>query len=193
MIITIGREFGSGGDIIGKRLAQRLGIKYYDKETLAREARKSDQYQELKSFFEEEPINSLLFVIAMDSNTERQRKIPFEFIQKLAKGEECVIVGRCGNYILRNNTDMTSIFIHAPERYRIEKIAEDCNISIAKAKKLVEKEDRARAGFHKYYANQVWNSADCYHFSFDSSVMGIDESVDMIIDFVDKKEAYRKR
>ena len=189
MIITIGREFGSGGHVIGKKLAQRLGIKYYDTESLAREARKSEQYQELKPFYEEEPINSLLFVIAMDSNTERQRKIPFEFIRNLAKREDCVIVGRCGNYILKDNPHMTSIFIHAPEEYRIEKTAKEHNISVAKARKLVEKEDRARAGLHKYYANQVWNCADCYHFSFDSSVIGVDEAVDMIIDFVDKKES----
>lgn len=193
MIITIGREFGSCGHIVGKKLAEKLGIKYYDKESLAEEARKSDKYDELKSFYEEEPINSLLYVIALDSGSGRHGEVPFEFIRQLAAKEDCVIVGRCGNYILRDNPDMTSVFIHAPKEYRIEKTAEDRNISVSKARSLVEKEDKARAGFHKYYADELWNSVEGYQLTIDSSVVGIDGAVDLIIEFVDKKEAMRKK
>lgn len=188
MIITIGREFGSSGHIIGKRLAEKLGIKYYDKESLEEEAKKSDDYDELRVFYEEKPVNSLLYVIATDSYPNGQEKIPFRFIRELAEKEDCVIVGRCGNYILRDNPDMTSVFIHAPKQYRVEWTAEDRNISVPKAKKLVEKEDKARAGFHNYYADERWNDADCYQFSLDSSVTGIDGAVDLIIDFVNKKK-----
>lgn len=192
MIITIGREFGSGGHIIGKKLSEKLGIKYYDKASMAEEAKKSDKYDELRAFYEEEPVNSLLYVIAVDSGFGKNGKVPFEFIRQLAEKEDCIIVGRCGNYILKDNPDMTSVFIHAPEEYRIEKTAEDRNISTAKAKQLVEKEDKARAGFHKYYANEVWNCADGYELSIDSSIVGIDGAVDLIMDFVDKKERMRK-
>lgn len=193
MIITIGREFGSYGHVIGKKLAEKLGIKYYDKESMAEEAKKTDQYDELRGFYEEQPVNSLLYVIATESRSHGQRKVPFEFIRSLAEKEDCVIVGRCGNFILKDNPDMTSVFIHAPEEYRIEQTALDRNISTAKAKKLVEKEDKARAGFHTFYADEKWNVADEYQLTIDSSVVGVDGAVDMIIDFVDKKQSHRKK
>lgn len=191
MIITIGREFGSCGHIIGKKLSERLGIKYYDKDSLAEEARKSEQYEEIRAFYEEQPVNSLLYVIALDSGRGRESKVPFEFIRQLAEKEDCIIVGRCGNHILKDNPDMTSVFIHAPLEYRIKKTAEDRNISISKAERLVEKEDKARIGFHKYYADEVWNCVDNYQLTIDSSAVGIDGAVDMIIDFVDKKQAVK--
>ncbi len=187
MIITIGREFGSYGHVIGKKLAEKLGIKYYDKESMAIEAKKSSQYEELKAFYEEEPVNSLLYVIALDSGSGKHGEVPFEFIRQLAAKQDCVIVGRCGNYILKDNPDMTSIFIHAPQEYRIQKTAESRKISLEKAKKLVEKEDRARAGFHKYYADEVWNCSDSYQLTIDSSVVGIDGAVEIIMEFLDKK------
>ena len=94
MIITIGREFGSYGHVIGRELAKKLGIKYYDKESLALEAKKSDKYEELRDFYEEQPINSLLYVIATDSRSNGQRKVPFEFIRRVAEKEDCVKIGR---------------------------------------------------------------------------------------------------
>lgn len=193
MIITIGREFGSCGHIIGKKLAEKLGVKYYDKESMAEEAKKSVKYDEIRAFYEEEPVNSLLYVIALDSGSGRQGEVPFQFIRQLAEKEDCVIVGRCGNHILKDNPDMVSVFIHAPEKTRIEKTAADRNISISKARRLVEKEDKARAGFHKYYADEVWNCTDGYQLTIDSSVVGIDGAVELIVDFLDKKEAIKNK
>jgi cytidylate kinase len=188
MIITIGREFGSYGHVIGRELAKKLGIKYYDKESLALEAKKSDKYEELRDFYEEQPINSLLYVIATDSRSNGQRKVPFEFIRRVAEKEDCVIVGRCGNYILKGHPEMTSVFVHAPKEYRIDKTAADRKISAEKAKRLVEKEDKAREGFHTYFADEKWNEADGYQLTIDSSVISIEDAVDLIIDFVHKKE-----
>ena len=188
MIITIGREFGSYGHVIGRELAQKLGVKYYDKESLAEEARKSENYEELRDFFEEQPVNSLLYVIATDSRAQGQRKVPSEFIRNLAEKEDCVIVGRCGNFILKDHPDMTSVFIHAPKEYRIDKTAADRKISTEKARRLVEKEDKAREGFHTYYADERWNEADGYQLTIDSSVISIEDAVELIIDFVNKKQ-----
>ena len=188
MIITIGREFGSYGHVIGRELAKKLGIKYYDKESLALEAKKLDKYEELRDFYEEQPINSLLYVIATDSRSNGQRKVPFEFIRRVAEKEDCVIVGRCGNYILKGHPEMTSVFVHAPKEYRIDKTAADRKISAEKAKRLVEKEDKAREGFHTYFADEKWNEADGYQLTIDSSVISIEDAVDLIIDFVHKKE-----
>ena len=155
---------------------------------MAIEAKKSSQYEELKAFYEEEPVSSLLYVIALDSGSGRHGEVPFQFIRQLAAKQDCVIVGRCGNYILKDNPDMTSVFIHAPEEYRIQKTAESRKLSMEKAKKLVEKEDRARAGFHKYYADEIWNCSDSYQLTIDSSVVGVDGAVEMIMEFLDKKE-----
>ncbi len=188
MIITIGREFGSYGHVIGRELAKKLGIKYYDKESLALEAKKSDKYEELRDFYEEQPINGLLYVIATDSRSNGQRKVPFEFIRRIAEKEDCVIVGRCGNYILKGHPEMTSVFVHAPKEYRIDKTAADRKISAEKAKRLVEKEDKEREGFHTYFADEKWNEADGYQLTIDSSVISIEDAVDLIIDFVHKKE-----
>ncbi len=191
MIITIGREFGSYGHVIGRELARKLGVKYYDKESLAEEAKKTDQYEELRGFYEEQPINSLLYVIATDSRSHGQRTVPFEFIRNLAEKEDCVIVGRCGNFILKDHPDMTSVFIHAPKEYRIDKTAADRKISTDKARRLVEKEDKERAGFHTYYADEKWNETDGYQLTIDSSVISIEDAVDLIIDFVNKKQNRR--
>ncbi len=188
MIITIGREFGSYGHVIGRELAKKLGIKYYDKESLALEAKKSDKYEELRDFYEEQPINGLLYVIATDSRSNGQRKVPFEFIRRVAEKEDCVIVGRCGNYILKGHPEMTSVFVHAPKEYRIDKTAADRKISAEKAKRLVEKEDKEREGFHTYFADEKLNEADGYQLTIDSSVISIEDAVDLIIDFVHKKE-----
>ena len=188
MIITIGREFGSYGHVIGRELAKKLGIKYYDKESLALEAKKSDKYEELRDFYEEQPINGLLYVIATDSRSNGQRKVPCEFIRRVAEKEDCVIVGRCGNYILKGHPEMTSVFVHAPKEYRIDKTAADRKISAEKAKRLVEKEDKEREGFHTYFADEKWNEADGYQLTIDSSVISIEDAVDLIIDFVHKKE-----
>ena len=188
MIITIGREFGSYGHVIGRELAQKLGVKYYDKESLAEEARKSENYEELRDFYEEQPVNSLLYVIATDSRAQGQRKVPSEFIRNLAEKEDCVIVGRCGNFILKDHPDMTSVFIQAPKEYRIDKTSADRKISTEKARRLVEKEDKAREGFHTYYADERWNEADGYQLTIDSSVISIEDAVELIIDFVNKKQ-----
>ena len=192
MIITIGREFGSYGHVIGQKLAEKLGIKYYDKESLAEEAKKTDNYDELRSFYEEQPVNSLLYVIATESGSNKQRKVPFEFVRNVAEREDCVIVGRCGNFILKDDPDMTSVFIHAPKEYRIDRIAADQQISADKARKLVEREDKERAGFHTYYADEKWTDTDGYQLTIDISVISIDDAVDMIIDFVNRKQNYRK-
>ena len=192
MIVTVGREFGSYGHIIGKKLAEKLGIKYYDKDSLAQEAKKTDYYDELCGFYEEQPVNSLLYVIATESRSHGQRKIPFDFIRNLAEKQDCVIVGRCGNFILKDNPDMVSVFVHAPKEYRIDRTASDRKISVEKAKRLVEKEDKARAGFHTYYADEQWNISDGYHLTIDSSVISIEDAVDLIIDFINKKQNQKK-
>lgn len=188
MIITIGREYASNGHKIGELVAEKLGIKLYDKESLAEEAKKTDMYEDLKAFYEEQPVNSLLYVIATSSyNGGKQGKIPFGFIRQVAARESCVIIGRAGNYILRDNPEHVSVFIHAPEQVKIDRIVADYGINERKALQKLEMEDKAREGFHTYYTDEKWNVATGYDLCIDSSTMSEEDAADMIIEFAKKK------
>lgn len=188
MIITIGREYASNGHRIGELVAEKLGIKLYDKDSLAEEAKKTDMYDELRAFYEEQPVNSLLYVIATSSyNGGKQGKIPFEFIRQVAARESCVIIGRAGNYILRENPDHVSVFIHAPEKDKVDRIMRDHGVSEQKALRMIEMEDKAREGFHTYYTDEKWNLASGYDLCINSSTMSEEDAADMIIDFAKRK------
>lgn len=188
MIITIGREYGSNGHRIGELVAEKLGIRLYDKESMEAEAKKTDLYEELRSFYEEQPINSLLYVIATSSyNGGKQGKIPFEFIRSLAAKEPCVIIGRAGNYILRENPEHVSVFVHASEEVKVKRIAAAYGLSEKKALHKLELEDKAREGFHTYYTDERWNLAKGYDLCIDSSVISEEDAADLIIAFAKKK------
>lgn len=188
MVITIGREYASHGHIIGRLVAEKLGIKYYDKESLAEEAKKSDRYEELQAFYEEQPINSLLYVIATGSyNGGKQAQVPFEFIRQVAAREDCVIVGRAGNFILRGQPDHVSVFIHAPEQVKLDRIMKDFGLNEKKARQKLETEDKAREGFHTYYTDEKWKVACGYDLCIDSSSISEDEAADLIIEFARRK------
>lgn len=188
MIITIGREYGSNGHLIGELVAEKLGIRLYDKESMEAEAKKTDFYEDLRSFYEEQPINSLLYVIATSSyNGGKQGKVPFEFIRNLAAKESCVIIGRAGNYILRENPEHVSVFVHAPEDVKVKRVAEECGLSEKKARHKLELEDKAREGFHTYYTDERWDLAKGYDLCIDSSVLSEEEAADIIITFTKKK------
>ncbi|MFP3156089.1 cytidylate kinase-like family protein [Lachnospiraceae bacterium ZAX-1] len=190
MIITIGREYGSGGRHVGQKLAEKLGIKYYDKNSLAEEAKKNPNYDELKNFYEEEQVNSLLHMIAISSNA-KGFKVPFSFIREIAEKEDCVIIGRCGNFILRNNPDMVSVFIYSDVEKRTHRVAEYENIKLEKARARLEKVDMERQGFHKYYTGEFWKNVNGYELCINSNEVGIDGAVDMIIDFIEKRKNFK--
>lgn len=188
MIITIGREYASNGHRIGELVAEKLGIRLYDRESLAEEARKTDYYKDLQAFYEETPVNSLLYVIATRSyNGHKQGEIPFSFIRKIAEKESCVIIGRCGNYVMRNRPDAVNVFIHQPRKDRIARVMRDYSVSEAKAEMMIEREDKAREGFHTYYTDEKWNIADGYDLTINSSSMSAEDAADVIIEFARRK------
>ena len=107
----------------------------------------------------------------------QQRKL----ILDLAEKEPCVIVGRCADYILRNRTDCLNVFIHADKDVRIEEVCKRMDISVNKAKDMIQKQDKQRASYYNYYSNKKWGDSRNYHLTLDSSVLGIDGCVDMIL------------
>lgn len=192
MILTIEREFGSGGLEIGKILSKHYGIRLYDAESLLDAAKGMSEFDEVRSFLMEEPVNSLIYAIAMSELIEERGKIPFAAMKKIASENDCIIMGRCGNHIFQNDERLTSIFIHADLDLRIQRIARDYQLSESKAKILIEKTDRHRSSFYKYYTSKEWADMFNFHLSIDSGKLGIAHSAGLIIDYIDKRRAFIK-
>ena len=195
-VITIGREFGSGGHEIGMKLAEKLGIKCYDKELLELAAKESGLCEELFENHDEKPTNSFLYSLVMDTYTggnysaapfldmplnQKVFLAQYEAIQKIAGRESCVIVGRCADYALHNHEKCLNVFIHADKDVRIEEVCKRMDISVNKAKDMIQKQDKQRASYYNYYSNKKWGDSRNYHLTLDSSVLGIDGCVDMIL------------
>lgn len=201
IIVTIGRQFGSGGRQIAFDLAKKLNIKCYDKELINLAAVESGMSPEILKSHDENRTSSFLYSLAMDSssmgyNSPNILDLPlnhkvflsqFEVIKELAKKESCIIVGRCADYVLFDDPDVLSIFVYAPLQKRIQEIANKESISLEKAKTLVHKTDKARANYYNYYSNKKWASVDSYHLSVDSSRLGIESTVELLKDFVEIK------
>ena len=199
-IITIGRQFGSGGHEIGKMLAKELGYKLYDKELLKLQAEHSGIAEKVLESYDESPTNSLLYSIVMDvypsmnyvgtSLNQQIYQAQFDTIRKLKDEGNCIIVGRGADYILRDYPDLVSVFIHADLDRRAERVAEFEKITVAKAKELIIKADKKRASFYNFQTEKKWGSVDSYMLSIDSGSVGYAGAVKMIEAFVKSREAY---
>ncbi|MBD5147864.1 MAG: cytidylate kinase-like family protein [Oscillibacter sp.] len=199
-IITIGRQFGSGGKEVGIRVAKELGIPFYDKELLQETAKKSGLCEKIIENFDERP-KSLLYSIAMDSymfalpgsgvgdSLEQQVYLAtFNTIRHMAEQGPCVMIGRCADYALAENPNLLSLFIYAPLDVRMERVAKRQGISPERARTLIAKTDKRRASYYEYYSSQRWGAVDNYHFCIDSSYLGLGGTVEMIRAMVEHRE-----
>ncbi len=188
-IITIGRQFGSGGHEIGKRLAESLDLPFYDNALidLAVDYGKVSS-EELKKADEKRP-GSLLYTIFENSNAKTGYHLPVqdamynlqsEVIRNLAETESCIIVGRCAGYILKARKDAISVFIHADMEHRIERICSRQKCSKKEAINKIKKTDKNRSYYYNYYTDQKWGDIDSYDLSLNSSKLGIDGCVDIL-------------
>lgn len=196
-IITIGRQFGSNGREIGHRLADKLGFSFYDKEILNEAAKNSGLSENILKSLDEKPSKSFLYSLVMDpysygftstgyqANLNQQAfQATYDTIKKIGGEGPCVIVGRCADYALRHNPNMIRLFIHAPLDKRIETVAQRFNLSEDKAKSQIIKEDKGRASYYNYYTSKKWGALDSYDVFVNSSLMGIDKTVDYLIDYI---------
>lgn len=187
-IITVGREFGSGGHEIAADLARKLDIPLYDKEILTEAARNSGFSEDAFMAFDETRESSLLYALAT-GNSLYGPELPlpvvlcleqFRTIGELAEKGSCVFVGRCADYVLREREDVLSVFVHAPLEARVRRICDLRGISRQEAEKLIIRSDRKRANYYQHYTDWTWGAASTYHLSIDSSLTGIDGGVVMI-------------
>ena len=205
-IITIGREFGSAGREIGYKVAKEFGIKLYDKEMLARAAKESGICEEIFESHDEKPTSSFLYSLVMDTysmgysgNTYTDMPInhkiflaQFDTIKKLADQESCVIVGRCADYALADYPETVSVFICADEADKIERIKELHNVNDAKARDIMIKLDKKRSSYYNYYASKRWGDSRSYDLCINSSAVGIDGAVKIILEFAKLKQEQNK-
>lgn len=197
LIITIGRQFGSGGHEIGEKLAKKLGIKFYDKELIKLIAKQSGLCEKVLESYDEKPTNSLLYSIVMDiypsvmytgpTIDQQIYQANYDTIRKLADSEPCVIVGRCADYILRDHPELVSVFIHANSDFRAARIAEEYKLPDAKVRDLLVKTDKKRASYYNFQSEKQWGAASSYNLCIESSAVGIEGAVDLIMDYINYK------
>lgn len=201
-IITIGRQFGSGGKEIGERLAKELGIPFYDRELLTRAAKESGFCEEMIQNHDERPTNSFLYNLVMDTysfgyNSAAMVDMPisqkvflaqFDAIRKIADEGPCVIVGRCADYALSEYDNCLNIFIHGDQKCKIERIMRKYELNDQKAKEMMIKKDKQRQSYYNYYSSKKWGRADSYDLTINSSVLGIEGSVKLIKQFIEDFE-----
>ena len=207
LVITIGRQCGSSGKIIGQKLAEEMGVKCYDKELLALAAKNSGLCEELFETHDEKPTNSFLYSLVMDTysmgyTTSGYMDMPinhkiflaqFDTIKQLADQESCVIVGRCADYALSDYPKVVSVFITASDEDRIASLKKLYNVDDAKAKDIMVKTDKKRASYYNYYSSKKWGDSRSYDMCINSSVLGPEGTADMIIAFAKAKEAQNQK
>ena len=203
-IITLGRQFGSGGRAVGKKLAEDLGIPYYDKEILQRAAKESGICESLFENHDEKPTSSFLYSLVMDTYsagyaTMGMQEMPmsqkvflaqFDTIKKIAEEGPCVIVGRCADYALEELDNVVSVFVHAP----LDKRAAASSIfsysaTRAAAKKLALQNDKKRASYYNYYSNKKWGDGATYDLCVNTGKVGIYGAAEIIKNYVIMKES----
>jgi cytidylate kinase len=201
MILTVGRQFGSGGREIGKKLAEVLNISFYDKELITLAARESGLSREVFEKADERASAALSRAFPIGAayaggvytpyadilSNEGLFKIQSDVIRKLSETESCIIVGRCADYILRDHPCCISFFIHDKLANRMRRVSERFQLTGEQAKTLILKTDKSRAAYYDYYANKTWGMSSSYNCSIDVSTLGIDGTVCFMQNFIERK------
>jgi len=188
IIVSLGRQLGSGGYFVGKMIASALGLFFYDKELLYQAAKESGLCEEVFEKADEKVSQGLSRVLnthdffggaffdPQNATLSRDHifNIQSQVILKLAEEQPCLFIGRCSDYVLRDNPQMRSLFIHAPLSLRIANVAERRGISRDEAESFIIHEEKKRAAYYNYFTGKEWGKADSYHFTLDAGLLGIE-------------------
>lgn len=183
IIITINRENGSGGRYIGNLLAERLNIKCYDNELLTRLASITKETEKKLKAEDEIKEKGKMYFAGIETNTKRF-EAQSSVIKEIANKESCIIVGRCADYVLKDNPNKISIFIHAPIKSRIERIERRKGETILNVEKQIKKEDKARGNYYNYYTGKNWQDIKGYDLTIDTSKSGLNGAVEIIENYI---------
>lgn len=186
-IITISREFGSGGRYLGEEIAKRLGMDYYDKEILVKVAEKTGLSQKyIEQVGEGAPHKHQFSYSFVGRNStgasmgDYMDTIQREVILEAAEKGPCVIIGRCADYILRERTDCLNIFVCGNDKEKTERIMELYKLSETEAKKLMKETNKKRRVHYEYYTEQRWGEACNYSICLNSSDIGYEKCIDIV-------------
>ena len=184
-VITISREFGSGGRTIGKKVAQALGIPCYDSELLQKIAVESGFNENyIKDAGEYAPSGFLSAAFSHrgfgPTNADYLWEIQYKIITELAEQGPCVIVGRCADYVLRDKADCLKLFIHADMKFRAERIVKEYGEREESPEQRLKDKDKRRAAYHRFYTDMKWGHAQNYDVTLNSGTLGIDKCVEII-------------
>lgn len=184
-VITISREFGSGGRTIGRKVAEKLGIPCYDAEIINKIAKESGYAAEYIREEGEYASGGWLSTVFTDrtmglTNQDKLWNIQSRVITELAEKGSCVIVGRCADYILRDKADCLKVFIHACMEKRAERIVKEYGEREETPEQRLKDKDKRRAAYHRFYTNMKWGHAQNYHVCLDSGELGIDRCAEII-------------
>jgi len=193
--ITIGRQFGSGGREIGKRVADKLGIPYYDKELLAVAAEESGLSHQFLESYDEKPTNSFFYSLVMGQQNlltgaqgvtveQIASKAQREAVLSVAAKGSCVVVGRCADYILRDRPELFRVFICADWDKRVERVTLRDEITPKEAEDRMRRMDKTRAAYYSFHTDRKWGAAESYDLCVNSSRLGVDGTVALILEFV---------
>ncbi len=199
IIVNVGRRLGSGGRVIGNRIARDFGIRFYDKELLDLAAKESGFD---KKFFERNDENKGFRRVSFSPfpspfgnsdpyanqlSDESLFKFQSDAIRKAAERDSCLFVGRCADYILRDCPDAVSVFITADMADRVRRVCETLRVTEREAEKKCVEGDAKRSAYYNYYSSKTWGSAESYDLCINSSVLGIDATAEVIEDFITRK------
>lgn len=195
IVITIARQYGSGGREIGEKVAAALGIKHYDENLITLAAREGNLDETVASKADESAANSLLYTLALGSNffgsamnfgykpplNDKLFLLQSDVIRRAADEGSCVIIGRCADYVLREHPKRLSVFVYGDLANRKQRVMERHEgITEAQAIDLINKTDRRRSSYYNFYTGNKWGKYDNYHLAVNSSLLGIDKTAEMI-------------
>lgn len=197
-IITISRQYGSGGREIGQKIAEHYGIPFYDNELITRAAKESGFAEETFARAEDKATNSLLYSLAMGINVYGNQDFGFgglslddriflaqsDVIRKVAEEGPCVIVGRCADYVLKERDDVCNIFIQAAMSYRINRAVKEYGIEEKSAADVIIKNDKRRSNYYNYHVGEKWTNLNNYDLVIRSDLQGIERAVSAICTYL---------
>lgn len=192
-IITINRQYGSGGREIGTKVAQALGIAYYDKELIARAVKESGIAEEFFEANSEQIKNPVAFLFSFPAGGGGEDSLPVsdrvflaqsKIVRDAANESSCVIIGHCADYVLEDHEDVVNVFIHAAWDSRVKRIAANNGLSETEAVTRIKRIDRERETHYQHYTDRRWARVENYDLAIDSSTLGIDATVEVVLDYL---------
>ena len=197
LIVTIDRKYGSGGRLVGEKLAKLLGYRFYDRELLKIAAKESGMHEDVVQHFDEKPAGSLLYSTYLYATLPMTDALPlnqklafaqFDVIRRVAENGDCVIVGRCADYVLQERNDCLNVFITATNPVRHQRLATYYGIPEELADKTIKKQDKMRAEYYNFFTQRKWGDASNYHICLDAGQFTLDGAAAMLANAVRQLE-----